>query len=108
MLRAPGPGLLESAYEHCLACELRQRALRAECQTVLPIVYERHRIEAGYRVGMLVEGCVVIENKVAEQTLPIHEAQRLSSIMKLHGGRVGCWLNWNVKLTKGSIKRGVL
>lgn len=105
--RALGPGLLESAYEHCLTYELRQRGLRVECQSVLPIVYEGQRIDAGYRVDMLVGDCVIIENKAVEQTLPIHEAQLLT-YMKLRGCRVGFLLNWNVKLMKDGIKRMVL
>ncbi len=105
--RALGPGLLESAYEHCLAYEIRQRGLRVECQIVLPIVYEGQRIDAGYRVDMLVEDCIIIENKAVEQTLPIHEAQLLT-YMKLRGYRMGFLLNWNVKLMKDGIKQMVL
>lgn len=52
--RALGPGLLESAYQHCLAYELRKRGLQLECEVVLPVVYDGQRIDAGYRIDMLV------------------------------------------------------
>ena len=60
--RALGPGLLESAYQECLAYELRKRGLRVECEVLQPVMYEDVRIDAGYRIDMLVEDCVIIEN----------------------------------------------
>jgi len=76
--RALGPGLLESAYQKCLAYELDKRRLRVECKVVLPITYDDQRIDAGYRIDLLVEDCVIIENKTVERLLPIHEAQLLT------------------------------
>ena len=61
--RALGPGLLESAYQQCLAYELRKRGLRVNCEIILPIVYDHNAIESGYRIDMLVNDCVVVENK---------------------------------------------
>lgn len=104
--RALGPGLLESAYQHCLAYELRKRGLRVECEMLLPIVYEGQQIDAGYRIDMLVEGCILIENKTVDQLLPIHEAQLLT-YLKLRNCRLGFLLNWNVTLMKHGIKRVV-
>lgn len=104
--RALGPGLLESAYQHCLAYELRKRGLRVECEVLLPIVYEGQQIDAGYRIDMLVEGCILIENKTVDQLLPIHEAQLLT-YLKLRNCRLGFLLNWNVTLMKHGIKRVV-
>lgn len=104
--RALGPGLLESAYQYCLAYELRKRGLRVECELVLPIIYDGQRIDAGYRIDMLVEDCVIIENKTVDQLLPIHEAQLLT-YLKLRDCRLGFLLNWNVKLMKNGIKRMV-
>ena len=65
--RALGPGLLESAYQKCLAYELRKRGLRVECEVLQPVIYEDVRIDAGYRIDMLVEDCVIIENKTVEK-----------------------------------------
>jgi GxxExxY protein len=104
--RALGPGLLESAYQHCLAYELSKRGLRVECEVQLPVVYDGVQIDAGYRLDMLVEGSVIVENKAVERLLPVHEAQLLT-YLKLHDRRLGYLLNWNVPLMKQGIKRMV-
>ena len=104
--RALGPGLLESAYQKCLAYELRGKGMTVECELLLPIRYEGVEIDAGYRIDMLVERQVIIENKAVEKVLPIHEAQLLS-YLKLRGLRLGFLLNWNVVLMKHGIKRMV-
>jgi len=104
--RALGPGLLESAYQNCLAYELRKRGLRVDCEVTLPIVYDGQQIDAGYRVDMIVEDCIIIENKAVDQILPIHQAQLLT-YLKLRDCRLGFMLNWNVRLMKDGIKRMV-
>ena len=104
--RALGPGLLESAYQKCLTYELGKRNLSVECEVVLPVVYDGQRIDAGYRIDMFVEDCVIVENKAVEQLLPIHEAQLLT-YLKLQDCRLGFLLNWNVPLMKRGIKRMV-
>jgi GxxExxY protein len=104
--RALGPGLLESAYQKCLEYELRKRGLQVECEVLLPVIYEGVQIDAGYRIDMLVEGCVIIENKTVEKLLPIHQAQLLT-YLKLRDCRLGFLLNWNVPLMKQGIKRMV-
>ena len=104
--RALGPGLLESAYQHCLAYELNKRGLQVECKVQLPVVYDGARIDAGYRLDMLVERSVIVENKAVERLLPVHQAQLLT-YLKLHDCRLGYLLNWNVPLMKQGIKRMV-
>ena len=104
--RALGPGLLESAYQKCVAYELRKRGLRVKCEVLQPVIYEDVRIDAGYRIDMLVEDCVIIENKTVEKLLPIHQAQLLT-YLKLRDCRLGFLLNWNVPLMKQGIKRMV-
>ncbi len=104
--RALGPGLLESAHQTCLAHELRKRGLRVECEVALPIVYDGQSIEAGYRVDMWVERLIMIENRVVDNLLPIHEAQLLT-YMRLRGCQLGFLLNWNVRLMKNGITRMV-
>lgn len=104
--RALGPGLLESAYQQCYAHELRRRGLNVECEVLLPVIYEGLKIDAGYRIDMLIEGCIIIENKTVDQIVPIHEAQLLT-YLKLRGCRLGFLLNWNVALMKDGIKRMV-
>jgi GxxExxY protein len=101
---AIGPGLLESAYEACLAYELRQRGLEVRTQVELPVMYEDVRIDVGYRIDMLVEDTVIVELKAIEQLLPIHEAQLLS-YLKMSRKRLGLLLNFNVRRLKDGIKR---
>ena len=103
---ALGPGLLEGAYEACLAYELRQRGLRVLAQLPLPVVYEGVRIELGYRVDLLVDDAVVVELKAVAKLLPIHEAQLLS-YLKLSEYRVGLLINFHVLHLKDGIKRMV-
>ncbi len=102
--RALGPGLLESAYEACLAYEFSKRGLRFERQKELPVVYHDVRLDCGYRIDFLVEGEVVVELKSVEKLLPIHEAQLLS-YLRLADKRVGLLINFNVRLLKDGIKR---
>jgi GxxExxY protein len=101
-----GPGLLESAYQVCLAHELSKRGLHVACEVTLPVTYDGVLIEAGYRIDMLVEDCVIIENKVADQVTPVHEAQLLT-YLKLKGCWLGYLLNWNNLRMKDGIRRMV-
>lgn len=102
--RVLGPGLLESAYEACLAHELRRRGVQARTQVALPIRYEGLNIDPGYRLDMLVDGCVVVELKTVRQLLPLHEAQLLS-YLRLSGHRVGLLINFHVPLLKDGLRR---
>jgi GxxExxY protein len=104
--RTLGPGLLESSYQTCLAYELRKRGLIVECEFPQTINYDGIQIDAGYRLDMLVENVIVIENKVVEHILPIHEAQLLT-YLKLSNRRLGYLINWNALLIKTGIRRMV-
>jgi GxxExxY protein len=105
--RALGPGLLESAYQKCLAHELRKRGRLVETEVALPIIYDGEAIDAGYRIDMRVDHCVLVENKTVEFIMPIHEAQLLA-YLKLSQLRLGLLLNWNVKLMRDGIRRMIL
>ncbi len=102
-----GPGLLESAYETCLAYELHQLGLVVERQKALPLVYKEILLDQGYRIDLLVEQKAVVELKVVEQFTPVHEAQVLS-YLKFSGCQVGLLLNFNVKLLKDGIRRYIM
>jgi len=102
--RVLGPSLLESAYQKCLDYELRKIGLRVDCELALPIHYETVLVDAGYRIDMLIEDLIIIENKTVERFLPIHEAQLLT-YLKMKGCRLGYLLNWNVPILKDGIKR---
>lgn len=99
-----GAGLLESVYEICLSHELRKRGLRVETQVALPVFYDGIKLDAGYRIDLLVENAIIIELKTVEHFLPIHEAQLLS-YLKLSGKKLGLLLNFNVVHFKNGIKR---
>ena len=101
-----GPGLLESAYEACLAHELRKQNLRVAQQVGLPVVYDGERIDLGYRIDLVVEGLVVVEIKCAEAINPVHQAQLLSYI-RLSGRNVGLLINFHVAHLRDGIKRMV-
>jgi len=105
--RALGPGLLESAYQACLAHDLSKRGRRVECEVSLPLEYDGVKIDVGYRLDMRVDGVVLVENKVVEALLPVHQAQ-LITYLKLTGLSLGFLINWNVTLLRDGIKRVVL
>jgi len=99
-----GPGLLESAYENCLAYELEQDGLHVETQKPLPLVYKEVKLECGYRVDLFVENEVVVEIKATDGINDLHLAQTLT-YLKLLNKEIGLILNFNVKSLKQGIKR---
>ncbi|HTC94890.1 MAG TPA: GxxExxY protein [Terriglobales bacterium] len=101
-----GPGLLESAYEACLTHELRSRGLKVLSQLVLPIKYEGLELDAGYRLDLLVEDCVIVEVKAVESLNSIHQAQLLS-YLKMSGKQVGLLINFNVRNLRNGVRRVV-
>lgn len=101
---ALGPGLLESVYQACLACELEEAGLRVRTQVALPIIYKTLRLEAAYRIDLLVEECLVVEVKTAIKIHPVHEAQLLTHL-RLSGHRLGLLLNFFVPHMRDGIKR---
>lgn len=101
---ALGPGLLEGAYEACLAYELSKRALCARKQVSLPLRYEDLLLQDAYRVDLLVDDLVVVEVKSVETVSPVHRAQ-LVSYLKLGGYKLGYLLNFNVAHMRDGIIR---
>jgi GxxExxY protein len=101
---ALGPGLLESAYEACLAYELRDRGVHVLQQIALPLTYRDARLDIGYRIDLLVGDTVVVEVKAVTKILPIHEAQLLS-YLRLSGRRVGLLINFHVRHLRDGIRR---
>ena len=101
---ALGPGLLESAYEACLAHELKKRGFQIEGQKEMPIEYDGEVIDVGYRLDLLVNNTVVVELKAVSEIVPIHEAQ-IISYLKLGRKPIGLLINFNVKQLKDGVKR---
>ena len=104
--RALGAGLLESAYQPCLAHELPRRRHRVECEVALSWQLEGMLIEVGYRIDMRIGPLVFVENKTAEKILPLHVAQLLT-YLKWSGLSLGLLINWNVILLGDGIQRVV-
>jgi len=104
--KALGPGLLESVYQKCLAYELEKTELTVACEVPLPVKYETVIIDAGFRIDMMIQQTVIVENKTVDKIAPIHEAQLLT-YLKLTNLKLGFLLNWNVPLMKDGIKRMV-
>jgi len=102
-----GPGLLEGVYETCLVHELTKRGLHVARQVAVPIVYDTLRLDAGLRLALVVDDCVVVELKAVEALLPVHQAQLLS-YLRVTGHRLGLLINFNVPLIRDGIKRMVL
>ncbi len=102
-----GPGLLESTYEICLLHELSKANLTAIRQVPLPVIYDGIKLDAGYRIDLLVEDKVIVEVKSVDLLIPIHQAQ-LMTYMKLSGKQLGLLINFNVQDLKTGIKRMVL
>ena len=105
--RELGPGLLESAYEACLAYELSQRGLGVVRQKPVPLVYRQVELDRGYRLDLCVEDRVVVEVKAVEKLEPIHKAQLLS-YLRLSGLSLGLLINFNVRVLKEGIQRVVV
>ncbi len=101
---ARGPGLLESVYEICLCHELSLRGIAFQRQVELPVCYEGIRLEAGFRIDILFDSCLVVELKTVDALSPLHEAQLLT-YLKLSNNRLGLLLNFNVPIMKQGIKR---
>jgi GxxExxY protein len=104
--RTVGPGLLESAYENALTFEMEKLNLFVEQQVTLPFYYEEVKLEAGYRVDLIVNKLVIIEVKSVENLLPVHFAQLLT-YLRLTDIKLGLLINFNTVILKEGIHRVV-
>jgi GxxExxY protein len=102
--QALGPGLLESAYKECLFYRIIKEGFVAEKEKPMPLIYEKVKLDCGYRIDILVESKVVIEIKSVEALNDVHLAQTLT-YMKLGGYKLGLLINFNVTLLRDGIRR---
>jgi len=102
--RTLGPGLLESIYEECLCHEVGLKEIPYERQKELPIEYKGIKLNANFRLDVLVNKQLILEIKSCDTLLPIHEAQLLT-YLKLTGIKLGLLINFNVPMLKDGIKR---
>lgn len=101
---ALGPGMLESVYEACMIHELGLRNIEVKSQVNVPFVYKGMKVESGFRLDLLVEGCVIVEIKSAEIINPVYNAQLLT-YLRLTNIRLGFLINFNVIHLRNGIKR---
>lgn len=101
-----GPGMLEGAYEVCLVHELVRAGFSVESQVVLPIHYQGLRLNAGYRIDLLIDNSVIVELKAIDRILPVHEAQLLS-YLRMSDLRLGLLINFNVRMLRDGVRRVV-
>jgi len=104
--RRLGPGLLESAYESCLAYELEKAGLQVQRQKAVPLIYEAVKLDCGFRADLVVNGEIVVEIKCKEALHPVDQAQLLSylRLLNLH---VGLLINFHSAVLKEGLKRMV-
>jgi GxxExxY protein len=105
--RRLGPGLLESAYEECLAWELKRSGLMCLRQKPIPVVYKDIKLDCGYRIDILVENTILLELKSVDALCPIHEAQVLT-YLKFSEAKIGLLINFNVRVLKEGIRRFIM
>src|SRR5262245_48750273 len=103
---ALGAGCLESTYDACLRYQLQQDGIHFDHQVRLPVLYNNVQVDAGYRIDLLVENCIIVELKAVEKLLPLHVAQVLT-YLKLSGRKVGLLINFNVPHLRQGLKRVV-
>jgi GxxExxY protein len=105
--RELGPGLLENAYETCLAVELSSRGFSLERQKPLPVVYKDQRVDCGYRLDLVVEGLIIVEIKAIERLERVHSVQLLS-YLRFAKCPVGLLFNFHAGfLTRDGLRRVV-
>jgi GxxExxY protein len=101
--REIGPGLLESAYQRCLAHELRLNGVAFQEQLAIPVCYKGLQLDCGYRADFVIEGRLVIELKTVDRFLPVHSAQVLT-YLKLLGVRHGLLMNFHLPRLADGLK----
>jgi GxxExxY protein len=105
--RELGPGLLESAYKECLRYLLVHKGYKVEMEVPVPIIFEKVKLDCGYRIDLLIDDQVIVEAKSIEALAPVHTAQVLTHL-KFAGKKVGLLINFNVTVLKQGIKRYIL
>jgi hypothetical protein len=105
--RQLGPGLLESTYEVCLEYELKKAGLQVQRQVYIPVIYESIKLDAGYKIDLLIENQIIVELKAIDKIAPVHQAQ-LMAYLKLSGKQLGLLINFNVPDLQQGIKRIIM
>lgn len=99
-----GPGLLESAYQKAMECELALRGIPFQSQVALPVSYKGTKLGDAYRIDLLIDRALVVELKATKDIDDVHEAQLLS-YLKFSGVKVGLLINFHKRLLKDGLRR---
>lgn len=105
--RALGPGLLESAYQVCLAHELTIAGSFVEIEAEIPLTYRGVEVKSAFRADLIVDRAVLVEVKSVTKLAPIHDAQ-VMTYLKLTGLSTGLLLNFNERVLKDGLRRLLL
>jgi GxxExxY protein len=104
--RELGPGLLESAYEQCMAYELELEEISFEQQVYIPLIYKEIKIDKAFKADFLIEDKLIVELKSVENLMDVHKSQLLT-YLRLTDKRLGLLINFNNVLLKNGITRVV-
>jgi GxxExxY protein len=105
--RELGPGLEEQDYELALQEEMNAQEIRHVNQHPIPVIYKDMRLDAGFRMDLLIENVLVVELKAVERIHPVHEAQLLTYLRLAHQ-QIGLLINFDVPVLKDGIMRRVM
>ncbi len=92
-----GYGFVESVYQRALPLALAAQGVRSEREVPLSVRF-RGEVVGDYRADLVVEGKVIVESKVADKILPVHEMQLLN-YLRATGITVGLVLNFGPRPT---------
>ncbi|MCX6855094.1 MAG: GxxExxY protein [Verrucomicrobia bacterium] len=99
-----GPGLLREAYQECLAVELRGLELKVESGQALNFDYRGHKISGAAKLDLVVDGVLLVQVLVCEQ-VPDMERQKMESLLRLGGLKLGLLVNFQVPVMRKGIER---
>ena len=84
--------------------ELNKHNFKIEKQKKLPLIYEDVKLDAGYRIDLLIDEKFIVEIKAVEDLTDVHLAQLLT-YLRLSNCKLGLLINFNVSLLKYGVKR---
>ena len=90
-----GYGFLEKVYHNAMLIELDENGLDVKSQYPIKVFYEGNMV-GEYYADIIVDDCIIIENKVAEILKEEHEFQ-LINYLKATEIEVGLLLNFGKK-----------
>jgi len=90
-----GYGFLEKVYQKALLIELRKIGFDCSEEAPVKVYYEEYQV-GDYRADIIVDNCIIIENKAAEALAEENEYQLINYLKATEIG-VGLLLNFGKK-----------